>query len=155
MTRTLALLPVLALSVVAGCGGGSASSHRSTSDRGSAERATPERARRLIDILGPLGEHRSPTELAEVAAFIRRWELDPMGPVPENPEPADISTPTLLMMWLTESPDVHVVITAVLPTLGEGRGADIGPAGMLGTAFGMEKWRRRLVKQMQAGKAEA
>ena len=60
-----------------------------------------------------------------------------MGSVPENPEPADISTPTLLMMWLTESPDVHVSITAVLPTLAEGRGADIGPAGMLGTAFGM------------------
>ncbi len=30
----------------------------------------------------------------------------------------------------------------------------LGGVVLLGTAFGMEKWRRRLVKQMQAGKAE-
>jgi hypothetical protein len=31
----------------------------------------------------------------------------------------------------------------------------VGGLVLLGTGFGMEKWRRRIVKQMQAGKAVA
>lgn len=116
---------------VAGCGGGASRS-------GGAEEpptSGPARTRSLREILGPLGAHQTPEQLAEVAAFIRRWERDPIAPVPEND--TDRSTHFLLLAWLTESPDVSVVVTIAVQRMSEGRGADVGPIVTMGGTFGM------------------
>ena len=132
MTRNVLVLTI-ALGVVggfgiAGCGG---ASRVTAEDRPRAS----ARTRRLPDLLGPLGARLPPEQLAEIAAFIRRWEQDPMAPVPEND--TDRSTAFLMLAWLTESPDVAVTITTAVQTMSEGRGADVSPAVTMGSTFGM------------------
>lgn len=89
----------------------------------------------LREILGPLGARQTPEKLAEVAAFIRRWERSPFEPMPENT--SDLSTQALMLAWLTESPDVSVVVSVALSRLCEGRGANVGPFATVGSMFGM------------------
>jgi hypothetical protein len=130
MRTMVVVLGALCL-VVAGCGGG-ASRSRGTDERTS--HAAP-RTRSLREILGPLGAHQTPGQLAEIAAFIRRWERDPMAPVPEND--TERSTQFLVMAWLVESPDVSVIAVTGVQMLAEGRGADVGGMVTMGSMFGM------------------
>lgn len=95
----------------------------------------PRRVEPLSVILGALGAHQSPAQLAPIAAFIRRWELDPFAPVPEND--LAMSTPAALMMWLTQQPDITVTACMAVQTLAEGHGADVGPVVTMGSTFGM------------------
>lgn len=91
--------------------------------------------RSLPDMLGPLGAHQSPAQLAEIAALIHRFERDPEAPFPENN--TERSTLFWFMAWVVESPDVHVIASTVLGHLGEGRGADIGPMTSVASMLGM------------------
>jgi hypothetical protein len=129
MKRSVCSLFVVLALLQSACGGAA------RSERAVVTEPQGARPRTLAEILGPLGAHQTPAQLAEIAAFIHRWERDPYGPVPENT--SDISTPTVMLMWLTESPDVSVVITAALTSLAEGRGADVGGPVVMGSTFGM------------------
>lgn len=124
------VLGLVSLAVM-GCGGGATRTRGAEGPASHAARPT----RSLREILGPLGAHQSPGQLAEVAAFIRRWERDPMAPVPEND--TDHTTQFLLMAWLVESPDVSVVAVTAVQMLAEGRGADVGGMVTVGSMFGM------------------
>ncbi len=97
--------------------------------------ATSTAARSLSEILGPPRAHRTPAQLAEIAALIRRWERDPYEPIPEND--TGVSAATAMLAWATESPDVSVAMCTAVQTLAEGQGADVSAEITLGSLFGM------------------
>lgn len=55
--------------------------------------------------------------------------------MPEND--TRLSTPALLLGWLSASPDVNVDISPVLSEMSQGRGADVGSITTMGSLFGM------------------
>lgn len=133
MTRRALGLSMALVIAAGGCGGGPSAQRRESTPAASS--VPREEVRSLAEILGPLGAHRTPEQLAEIAAFIHRWEQDPLAPMPENT--SEHSTAFLMLAWLTESPDVTVIVTTALSHLSTGRGADVGSIATMGSTFGM------------------
>jgi hypothetical protein len=79
-------------------------------------------------------------ELAMIAAYLRRLEADRAGvfqhDVATHPDAA-MSPATLLLAWITETPDVSLIINPYLSLLSAGQGADMGPLAAMGSLFGM------------------
>jgi hypothetical protein len=77
-------------------------------------------------------------QLLEIARFIRGWERDPFGPTnPPNPE-QEPSTPALMIIWLTASPDVAVTVCPGVVAIAEEQAGEGAAAGFLvGAGFGM------------------
>jgi hypothetical protein len=134
MRRLVSIVAVLVVSIV-GCGGVRAASPRAPSATTQEIGTGGVRARSILDILGPHGQHQTPAQLADIAALIRRWEQDPYGPLPEND--TTMSTPAVMLVWLVESPDVSVTACMAVQVLAEGHGADVGPVVTMGSTFGM------------------
>ncbi len=122
---------LLGLLATMACGGSAASPAAGTTPAA----ATGAPAVSLRAVLGPLGAHRTPEQLAEVAAYIRRFEQDPYGLFAEND--TGLSTPAALLAWVTESPDVTVVICPFLSEMSRDRGGDVSAAVSLAPMLGM------------------
>ena len=120
-----------------GCGGSEEPPASWTGSAGSSGAVAVSESPRFSEMLLPLGEHQSREELQAIARFIRRWEQDPYGEVPEND--IEMSTNAAMLAWVAESPDVHVTICPILSELArsEGTGGDPGPALTPGYLFGM------------------
>ena len=106
-----------------------------SSSRSSSEASSTADPRSLRALLSPIGERQPPDQLAAIARFIRRWERDPYADVPEND--TGVSTPTAMLMWLTESPDVSVSICMFVSALAQDRGEESNPPMTMGSTFGM------------------
>lgn len=94
----------------------------------------------LPAVLGPPGQSLPPEQLARIAAFIRWYERDPYDPRANGWESEGMSTRAALLAWVTESPDVMVVVTPTLGPLAAARGEDAEAVGVhttLGSALGM------------------
>jgi hypothetical protein len=86
-------------------------------------------------LLGPIDAHLPPEQLAAIARFIRWWERDPYALVPGND--TGLSTPAALLAWLSESPDVTVMMCPFLSAIAEQEGQPSSPPVTMGSTFGM------------------
>jgi hypothetical protein len=117
---------------------------RPESDRGLAtfarQDAPPFPVTDFVAIASPIGQPLPPERLTRIAEFIRWYERDPYDPAINRWGQDPMSTRAALMMWVVESPEVHVVATAVLGSMAAQRGEDesvVGGHTTVGAMLGM------------------
>lgn len=133
MKTTLAILTVVLVSTTLACG----PSHEE-STIGVSHTRDVQHYRTVRDLVRGAGQHQPREQLLAIAEFIRRWEQDPFAPTtPPNPD-GDPSTTALMLMWLSQSPDVHVSICGSVPAIAEQQSGERAATGfMVGAGFGM------------------
>jgi len=116
---------------VAGCGGAGASrATESTSAQTEAQDSLPPSDRGLamwaradpppfpvdefVLVASPVNAHLPPDRLARIAAFIRWYERDPFDPQINRWGVGPVSTRAAILLWVTASPDVHVIVSVFL-----------------------------------------
>jgi hypothetical protein len=92
----------------------------------------------IYDLVGPLGQSLSRERLLSIASYIRRLEQDREGVMAHDARAErSPSPPAVFLAWLTESPDVSVVMSTYLAELARDHGADVGPLAAFGSLYGM------------------
>ena len=78
--------------------------------------------------------------LLRIAAYLRRLEQDRAGVLAHDVATypsAQMSPPAHLLAWITETQDVHLVVSPFLSAMSDGHGADVGALATMGSLFGM------------------
>jgi hypothetical protein len=146
-----------------GCGGSRAEQERAPGQASHAARASsgdedprPPLDRRLaatprtdpppfpvtdfVQVASPMRSPLPADRLALIASFIRWYEQDPYDPAINRWGQGPISTRAAMLMWVTESPDVSVIVSPVLGPMAAQRGEDaelIGALTTMGSMLGM------------------